>query len=334
MPIRGWTAADRILFQPVGATYDIQSLLFKGKLACVSEKADGYFIHSLVWRIGAFQCGIDDFAKIRRWRRSGYRYHGQAHSHKGRTSPFFYGQSYGGGGAIEAYIAAIPFAIFGASSIALKAVALCFWLVTIALCYRFCLQCFDYATAILSSIILIMATALIEWHLKMRGGYAAIPMFFMIILMCFRNLVDKASQRGWQLLAFGLVCGAAYYNLELILPFLFTLLLFSLYWRHIFWKWKPILLTVAGFIIGAGPLLLFNVTHGFINFRYVFSQGADHGGPNVFSNLCTLVIIYLPRFFVGRNVDQYISNAPITAYLEYAVYLMLFCCLRACLKTH
>jgi hypothetical protein len=246
---------------------------------------------------------------------------------KGERPLFFYGQVYGGGGAIEAYLATIPFAIFGTSSIALKSVALCFWLVTIALCYLFCLRYYNYVTAIFSSIILIMATALIEWHLKMRGGYAAIPMFFMIILMCFSYLVDKGSQGGRQFLLFGLFCGAAYYNLEIILPFLFTLLLFSLFWRHIFWKWKPALLTVAGFIIGASPLLLFNLTHEFINFRYVFGQGAGHDGQNLFSHLYTLIIIYLPRFFVGRNVDEYISNPPTMAYLEYAIYLVLFVCL-------
>jgi hypothetical protein len=246
---------------------------------------------------------------------------------QGERPLFFYGQPYGGGGAIEAYLATISFAIFGTSSIALKSVALCFWLMTIALCYLFCLRRYNYVTAIFSSIILITATALIEWHLKMRGGYAAIPMFFMIILTCFSYLVDKGSQRGWQFFLLGLFCGTAYYNLEIILPFLFTLLLFSLFWRHIFWKWKPALLTVAGFIIGASPLLLFNLTHEFINFRYVFGQGAGNDGQNLFSNLYTLIIKYLPRFFVGRNVDQYISNPPIMAYLEYAIYLVLFVCL-------
>ncbi len=246
---------------------------------------------------------------------------------QGERPLFFYGQLYGGGGAIEAYLAAIPFAIFGVSSIALKSVALCFWLVTIALCYLFCLRRYNYATAIFSALILITATALIEWQLKMRGGYAAIPMFFMLILMCFSDLVDKGSEGIWQFLLLGLFGGVAYYNLEIILPFLFTLLLFSLFWRHIFWKWKPALLTAAGFMIGASPLLLFNLTHEFINFRYVFGQGAGHEGQNLFSHLYTLITLYLPRFFVGRNVDEYINNPPLLAYLEYAIYLALFVCL-------
>lgn len=237
---------------------------------------------------------------------------------------FFYGQIYGGGGAIEAYLAAIPFAIFGASSIALKSVALCCWLLTIALCYLFCLRYYDYATAVISAVILMTATALIEWHLKMRGGYAVLPMLFMMILMCFSYLVEKGSRGSWRFLIFGLACGVAYYNLEIILPFLFTLLLASLFRRRIFWKWKPALLTVAGFIIGASPLLWFNFTMKFINFGYVFGRGAGHDGQNLFSNLYTLVITNLPRFFFSRNVDKYIDNPPVTAYLEYAVYLVLF----------
>ncbi len=244
---------------------------------------------------------------------------------KGERPLFFYGQVYGGGGAIEAYLTTIPFAIFGVSTIALKSVALCFWLVTIALCYLFCLRYYNYLTAIFSSIVLITATALIEWHLKMRGGYAATPMFFMIILMCFSHLVDKGYQRGWQFLLLGLFCGAAYYNLELIFPFLFTLLLFSLFWRQLFWKWKPALLTAAGFVIGASPLFLYNFTHNFINFRYVFGRGAaPDGSSNFLSNLYHLITVYLPRFFVGSNIGDYIDNPPILAYLEYAIYFALF----------
>ncbi len=243
---------------------------------------------------------------------------------KGEHPLFFYGQVYGGGGAIEAYLAAIPIAVFGTSAIALKSVAVFFWLLTIALCYKFCLRRYDYTTAVVSSVILMTATALIEWHLKMRGGYAALPMLFMMILMCFCNLIEKGSGRSRQFLLFGLLCGVAYYNLEIVLPFLFTLLLASLFRRHIFWKWKTALLTVAGFIIGASPLVIFNLTHEFINIKYVFGQGAGQEGQNLFSNLYALVIEYLPGFFSGRNVDKYIDNPPITAYLEYAVYFMLF----------
>lgn len=243
---------------------------------------------------------------------------------KGERHLFFYGQPYGGGGAIEAYFAAVPFAVFGVSSIALKSVALCCWLVTIGLCYLFCLRYYDYATAIISSMILITATALIEWHLKMRGGYAIIPMLFMMILLCFGDLVDKGSQGGWRLFLFGLFCGVAYYNLELILPFLFTLLLFSLFWRPVFWNWKSVLLVAAGFSLSASPLLLFNLTHDFINFKYVFGQAAGYDGLKLFSPLYTSLTTYLPGFFVGRNVDQYLGHPPFKAYLEYGVYLLLF----------
>jgi hypothetical protein len=253
---------------------------------------------------------------------------------KGERPLFFYGQVYGGGGAIEAYLATIPFTLFGTSPVALKSVALCIWLVTITLCYLFCLRRFNYVTALFSSILLITATALIEWHLKMRGGYAAIPMFFMVILMCFSHLVDQGAQGGWPFLLLGLFCGAAYYNLEIIFPFLLTVLLFSLLWRHIFWKWKPALLTAAGFMISASPLLLFNLTHDFVNLRYVLGQGAGSGGQNLFSNLYTLLFIYLPGFFVGRNVDDYVSNPPILAYLEYVLYLTLFICLSIKLWPH
>lgn len=242
---------------------------------------------------------------------------------KGERPIFYYGQPFGGGGAIEAYLATVPFTVWGVSSITLKSGALLLWLATIILSYLFCLRYYNYITALSSSIILITATPLIEWHLKMRGGYAAIPLFFVLILICFNYLVDNRSKSVWLYLLLGLLCGAAYYNLELILPLLLALFLFSIYWRQIFWKWKPVLLTAAGFMIGAGPLLIFNLANDFANFKYVFGEGSGQVGSDFFSRFLSLFTTYLPRFFVGRNVDTFIDNPPISAFLEYIIYVLL-----------
>ena len=243
---------------------------------------------------------------------------------KGERPILYYGQVYGGGGAIEAYLAAIPFAIFGVSAIALKSVALCIWLVTIALCYLFCLRRYDYGTAIFSSVILSTATALIEWHMKMRGGYAEIPLFFILILICFTSIVENGAKKSWQFWLLGVLCGVAYYNLEIIMPFLFTLILFSLLWQSSFWRWKAVLLTVAGITIGASPLIFYNLANHFMNIRYMFFRGAGNEGSNVFVNLYNLLTVYLPRFFVSSNIGDYVSSPPIMAYVEYAIYLVLF----------
>jgi hypothetical protein len=242
---------------------------------------------------------------------------------EGERPIFYYGQPFGGGGAIEAYLATVPFAILGVSSISLKSVALLLWLATIALSYLFCLRYYNYITALSASILLITATPLIEWHLKMRGGYAAVPLFFILILICFNYLVDNRPKRLWPYGLLGLLCGAAYYNLELILPFLLALFLFTLYWRQIFWQWKPVLLVAVGFFVGASPLLIFNLSNDFANFKYVFGEGSGQVGSGFFSQFPSLFTTYLPRFFVGRNVDTFIDNPPISAYLEYMIYLLL-----------
>ena len=89
---------------------------------------------------------------------------------QGARPVFFYGQPYGGGGAVEAYLAVFPFLLFGISSISFKLVALFFGVLTLFYSYRVCLKYFDKTTALSASVILSWTTPLIEWHFKVRGS--------------------------------------------------------------------------------------------------------------------------------------------------------------------
>jgi 4-amino-4-deoxy-L-arabinose transferase-like glycosyltransferase len=234
---------------------------------------------------------------------------------------FFYGQSYGGGAAIEAYLAAIPFSLFGVSSLSFKMVALLLWSVTLLFTYLFCLRYFGFKAAVFSSLILATATPLIEWHLKMRGGYAALPLLSILLFFVFTGIArgNGKSKAGFLLL--GMLAGLAYYNSELVLSLFWTLFMASFYWPHVFWRGKSILLSFTGFLVGCVPLIYYNFAHGFSNLKHLLSIDAQGIGLRTIHNVLLLFTKHLPAFFVGRNVDQFVTIVPVAAYIEYFIYI-------------
>src|SRR3954447_27011289 len=70
------------------------------------------------------------------------------HISEGRYFPFYmYGQPYNAGGAWEAYLAAAPFAVFGAGVMPLKGTMVVMSLVCLGLFYRMTLSLYDRPTA-------------------------------------------------------------------------------------------------------------------------------------------------------------------------------------------
>ncbi len=234
---------------------------------------------------------------------------------------FFLSQPYGGGGAIEAYLAVIPFLLFGVSSLTFKSIALFFSLATIIVTYKFCLIHFNKKTAIFSSIILASATPLIEWHFKMRGGYIIVLFLSIIILHIFTEIIKKEHNNRSHYLLLGFTSGFAYYNMELIVPLLTTLFIASFYWKKKFWSLKKISLIIAGCITGLLPVIYYNLTNDFLNIHYILNQRGENILLLFKDTPLKIVFNYLPAFFFGRNADQYITDIPGKAYLEYIIYL-------------
>jgi len=242
---------------------------------------------------------------------------------RGAHPLFFYGQPYGGGAAIEAYLATVPLLLFGVSSIPLKLVALAFSLTALTVTYAFCDRYLGRRTALLTTLILATASPLIEWHTKIRGGYAALPLLSVTVLWLFLRAYENSGPQQLKICLFlGLVTGIAVYNQALIVPTLFVLVLATIPARRVFWRARPLLTTAAGTLIGLLPLILFNLTHKFAHLRFVLGTGTSDSGPRL-PHLARLFTRYLPGFFTPRNVDQIVTNAPVCAYVEYIVCLSL-----------
>jgi 4-amino-4-deoxy-L-arabinose transferase-like glycosyltransferase len=239
---------------------------------------------------------------------------------RGERPIFFYGQAYGGGGAIEAYLATIPFALFGDNAISLKLVGLVISLATLVATYFFCLSIWGRRMALVTTAILAAASPLVEWHTKMRGGYVGLMLSSVVILWVYMKVARSEKARGGWFVLLGVLCGLAVYNKELILPLLLALGLAAGARRDLFLRPKAIGLTLFGGLVGAFPLVYYNLTNGFRNVRYVLGIGtrAEEG---VRAGLVAVLFKYLPAFFHPRNVDQYVNPTPAQSWIEYALYV-------------
>src|SRR2546423_6165634 len=92
------------------------------------------------------------------------------HIMEGRYFPFYmYDQPYNAGAAWEAYFAAIAFALFGVSVIALKGCIVVLSLVGLFLFYRMSLSLYEQRTAVLATIVFAITPSLLKWHFQVRG---------------------------------------------------------------------------------------------------------------------------------------------------------------------
>src|ERR671925_421389 len=89
------------------------------------------------------------------------------HILEGRDHPFYmYGQQYNAGAAWEAYLAAIAFALFGVSVIALKSCIVVLSLVGLFLFYQMCLALYDQRAAVLATVVFAITPSLLKWHFQ------------------------------------------------------------------------------------------------------------------------------------------------------------------------
>ena len=184
-------------------------------------------------------------------------------SEQGAHPIFFYGQNYMG--AVEAYLAAGAFRLFGPSLFALR-------LSTIALSAAFLVSFYLLARLLYGRGLALATLALlaIGSHVALllqvftNGGYAD-TLFFGALLLLLATLLARPengalTKRRWRLLAYGawgLAAGLGLWSDALILPFILTsgLLLLTFRWRELLRGMGAAV--VAGLVIGALPLIAF-----------------------------------------------------------------------------
>ncbi|MFN0152093.1 MAG: hypothetical protein ACKVU1_15435 [bacterium] len=278
---------------------------------------------------------------------------------RGERPLFYYGQSYGGGGALEAYAAALLFAVFGESTVALKMAPLVFWLASIPAAYWVARALGGRGAARLAIVLYSFAPPAFEWSLAARGGYVETMLFSMLLVVvalplvgCGRRgeragvgesqseresesaCVDDASDApnaasAWRWVLLGALAGFAFYIFGLIAPAIVTLAVVLVAARAV--PRRALAPLAAGLVAGAAPIVYENVRHRFVNLRHLVTPGKSDGFAarvaDLAGNFVQLATHDLPAFFTPW-IDDFVERVPLDAW-AFAAAMLVLCVAQA-----
>lgn len=206
---------------------------------------------------------------------------------RGEHPIFFYGQHYMG--ALEAYLGALAFQLFGVSVLSLRLGVLLLFALFLASTYLLAALLYNRRVALVSVIVLGLGTREILFRqLEAAGGYSETLAFGSLAMLMASWLaltyhptssLKRRRARRAVYAAWGLVAGLGVWSDVLILPFVVAAgtLLVLFCWREL--RAWTLVLVLAGFALGAFPLIAYNVTAppGQSSLQ-VFLQLRDAGG--------------------------------------------------------
>src|SRR5262245_22090531 len=119
------------------------------------------------------------------------------HILEGRHFPFYmYGRDYNAGAALEAYLAAVAFAVFGVGVVPLKGCIVVLSLLCLFLFYRMCLALYEQRTALLATVVFALTPSLLKWNYQVRG-YSWYFLSIPLLTMLFLSIQSTPNRRGW-----------------------------------------------------------------------------------------------------------------------------------------
>ena len=186
------------------------------------------------------------------------------HILEGTSFPiFFYGQHYLG--ALEAYLAALSFAVFGMNLLTLRLVPFAVSLGLIGAVYVFTAKAYSRAAARWSTaLVAISPMYFLQWNLKARGGFIEhVLLLFLILSLLWRYLFD-GDRRPVVAFVLGLTIGIAFWVNQLVLAYMLVLVPILWFDRTRPHRWVRL---AGGFILGASLLIGYNVVHPMATFR-------------------------------------------------------------------
>jgi hypothetical protein len=241
------------------------------------------------------------------------------HIEEGRYFPFYmYGQDYNAGAAWEAYLAAIPFRLFGLGVIPLKSCIVVLSLLCLALFYSMCRLLYNRRTALFGSLVLALTPSLLKWHFQVRGYswyFLSVPLLVVLFFS-----IQRRPRTGL-FLFFGVVSGMSIWVLELAIAFNAVLWLLLVCSRNA--SLKKILLAFVGFLLGYSPAVAFNLTHQFANWKAVLEKTGGASSISLNPKALTQVFfVEMPKFFGPDTVLWYYPERPASGLIFYTIALL------------
>ena len=191
---------------------------------------------------------------------------------RGETPVFLYGQAYGGGHAMAAYLAAPLFAAFGRSAVLLDGVSMALSLVSVWLVWLIVRRHVGDAAAVLAAALYAFSPPVVYQSYLVNGGTEAFLLALVALHFFLRSYAGEEPDPGGQFLA-GLFAGLAYWAMDytLLYPVVFALLWLA---RGSAGRWRALGRLAGGFLVGCLPLVAYNAAHDFEHFRQMYAPAA------------------------------------------------------------
>jgi 4-amino-4-deoxy-L-arabinose transferase-like glycosyltransferase len=245
---------------------------------------------------------------------------------RGETPVFLYGQAYGGGHAMAAYLAAPLFALFGSSEILLTGISVVLSLVSVWLVWLIVRRHVGEAAAILAAALYAFSPPVVYQSYLVNGGTEAFLLALLALHFFLRSYAGEGPDPRGQFLA-GIFGGLAYWAMDytLLYPVVFALL----------WlargplgfsqarpegtrmggsaeRWRALARLAGGFLVGCLPLLAYNARHDFEHFRemYAPAAGASAGFLEHFFGALWRVFSGDLAAFFGGDIDDVHPAGP------------------------
>ena len=180
------------------------------------------------------------------------------HIVEGNSWPvFFYGQHYLG--ALEAYSAALVFAVMGSSYLSLHVTTLLYSLGLAAAVHHFTYRAYSVAAARWAAALVAVAPMyFLQWNFKARGGFIEhVFLLFVLLLLFLKFYVHHRRGVGLSVLL-GLTAGVAVWVNQLAVMYVITLAAVAVFGSI---DRRGYVAVAVGFCLGASLLVGYNVVH-------------------------------------------------------------------------
>jgi hypothetical protein len=178
------------------------------------------------------------------------------HILRGEFPTFYYGQRYMG--ALEPNLAALGFAVAGASPITLKLVCLVTSLLLVGLTMELARRALGLGPAIVAGLLMAVPPLFMTvWSVKARGGFIETLVLGTVVLLLAQRMVEADGTRRLRVaLVLGLVGGLAWWTCQLIVSYLAAAVVLIV--RGAGWRAGLRALPIAAttFLLGSLPLWL------------------------------------------------------------------------------
>ncbi len=189
------------------------------------------------------------------------------HVLEGELPIFFWGQPYCG--AIEAYLAAPIFALFGACRVTLCATVALVSLAFVVLAYAAARDMWGRRAGLLSMLLAALPPYYFLVHnILPRAAYIEVPTLSLLLGWLAWRL-GRGRAPAWEYLVYGLAAGVGFWTHFLIAYALLGSALYLVLARWRVLREKGRLLMLAGFAVGSLPLWLYNFQEPFATFLYL-----------------------------------------------------------------